>query len=299
MAIQCSETEYRNFGKCICLENGMIRLMATLEVGPRIIYFGTRGNQNILFEDVNRDFCELNKGFGTWYAYGGHRLWNSPEVMPETYYPDNSRVTCDYSDGILTLNAKPTPFGKQFQLCIQMTESGRVTVRNTIVNVSDEPARFAPWSITGLASGGKEFVPLCKAQTGFLPNRMMALWSYSDIADARFQLGNAYAALQHDVNAANPFKAGFNVSDGFAVYAAGNQIFKKTFSKNSEGSYPDFGCNFETYTNKYFLEMELLGELRDYAPGEKAVIEETWELTETDKTPDEVIAALIAAQTQA
>ena len=27
MAIQYSETEYRNFGKCICLENGKIRLI--------------------------------------------------------------------------------------------------------------------------------------------------------------------------------------------------------------------------------------------------------------------------------
>ena len=84
MTILCNEMSYQNFGRCICLENGVIRLIATLDVGPRIIYFGTRGNGNILFEDVRRDFCELTKGYGTWYAYGGHRLWTAPEVMPET-----------------------------------------------------------------------------------------------------------------------------------------------------------------------------------------------------------------------
>jgi hypothetical protein len=116
MTIQCNEISYQNFGRCICLENGVIRLIATLDVGPRIIYFATRGNSNILFEDVRRDFCELTKGYGTWYAYGGHRLWSAPEVMPETYYPDNSRVEWEFTDDVLTLTPKATPFGKQFIL---------------------------------------------------------------------------------------------------------------------------------------------------------------------------------------
>ena len=124
MTIQCDETTYQNFGRCMLLDNGVIRLMATLDVGPRIIYFGTRGNRNILFEDVRRDFCELNKGYGTWYAYGGHRLWTAPEVMPETYFPDNSRVTCDYTDGVLTLTPKATPFGKQFSLILIVEPDG-------------------------------------------------------------------------------------------------------------------------------------------------------------------------------
>ena len=294
MTIQCYETEYRNFGKCICLENGIIKLMATLDVGPRIIYFSTRGGKNILFEDINRDFCELNKGYGTWYAYGGHRLWAAPEKMPETYYPDNSRVNYEYADGVLKLEAKPTAFGKQFALYIEMSNEHTVRIRNTIQNISDEPAEFAPWSVTGFASGGTELIPLCRAQTGFLPNRTMALWSYSDVRDPRFGLTDSYATLSHDERAERAFKAGFNVTDGYVVYAAGNQIFRKTFQGYSNAKYPDFGCNFETYTNKYFLECELLGEERSYEPGESATIEETWEIRETAMTPKQVISSMIA-----
>ncbi|MBR5371272.1 MAG: hypothetical protein IK130_03555 [Oscillospiraceae bacterium] len=291
MAIQYSETEYRNFGKCICLENGKIRLMVTLDIGPRIIYFSTRGGSNILFEDVNRDFCELNKGYGTWYAYGGHRLWCAPEMMPETYFPDNNRVSYEFKDGILTLNAKPTPFGKQFSLQIEMSDGNSVKIRNIITNTSEKPAFFAPWALTGLASGGIEFIPLSRKQTGFLPNRTMALWSYSQIADPRFTLKDECAVLRHDQQASAPFKAGFNVADGYVVYAAGNQVFRKSFEPYGDCSYPDFGCNFETYTNKLFLEIELLGALREYAAGEQAVIEETWEICETNQSPEEVIAA--------
>lgn len=294
MTIQCHEISYQNFGRCICLENGVIRLIATLDVGPRIIYFSTRGNENILFEDVRRDFCELTKGYGTWYAYGGHRLWSAPEVMPETYYPDNSRVEWDFTDGVLTLTPKATPFGKQFSLSVTMSDGNSVRIRNEIRNISDGPAKFAPWSVTGLAGGGTEFVPLNRAQTGFLPNRTMALWSYSDIRDARFALTDSYASLLHDTKAETAFKAGFNVTDGFAVYCAGNQVFTLKFGGYDDSiSYPDFACNFETYTNKHFLECELLGALREYQPGESAVIEETWEIRETDLTPEQTVASLI------
>ena len=89
MPVKCYETEYKNFGRCVCLENDIIKLMATVDVGPRIIYFGLCGNENILFEDIDRNFYEMNKGYGIWYAYGGHRLWSAPETMPETYLPDN------------------------------------------------------------------------------------------------------------------------------------------------------------------------------------------------------------------
>lgn len=293
MTIQCNEISYQNFGRCICLENGVIRLIATLDVGPRIIYFATRGNSNILFEDVRRDFCELTKGYGTWYAYGGHRLWSAPEVMPETYFPDNSRVEWNFTDDVLTLTPKATPFGKQFILTVKMSEGNKVWIRNEIRNISDESAKFAPWSVTGLASGGTEFIPLSSAQTGFLPNRTMALWSYSDIRDPRFQLTDSYATLLHDKAAEKPFKAGFNVTEGYIVYCAGNQIFRQSFDEYDETvQYPDFACNFETYTNKHFLECEILGALREYQPGESAVIEETWEIRETNQTPEQVIASL-------
>ncbi len=293
MAVKCYETQYKNFGRCICLENDFLKLMATIDVGPRIIYFGTRGNENILFEDIDRNFYEMNKGYGTWYAYGGHRLWSAPEVMPETYLPDNDPVSYTFENGILTLTPPRTLSGKQFSLTVEMTDGNIVRVTNTIQNCSDAPLRFAPWSVTGFASGGTEFVPLCKNDEGFLPNRTMALWSYSDLADKRFCLTGTYATLRHEPQNEKAFKVGFNVDDGYIIYAAGNQIFRKQFDSYVKTDYPDFGCNFETYTNQHFLECELLGEEREYAPSESAVIRETWELTATNQTPEDVIASYI------
>lgn len=72
------------------------------------------------------------------------------------------------------------------------------------------------------------------------------------------------------------FKAGFNLEDGFAVYAVKEQIFAKCISEYKDVCYPDFSCNFEVYTNDLFLECEFLGEKRKFATGEEAVLCEKW-----------------------
>lgn len=284
MTVRHYEKEYKNYGKCICLETDDVLLMASLEFGPRIIYYGLKDEENILFEDTDRDFSLEVEGYGTWYTYGGHRLWRSPEIVPETYYPDNSKVDADYSDGILRLTAEKTPFGTQYTIEVSFNEDGSLKVVNTIKNCSDKPLKFAPWSITGLAADGTEYIDLNTEDTGYLPNRTVVLWPYSKLKDSRFDLEDSKAVLRMNPEIPEAFKAGFNVVSGEAVYVKGNQTYIKKFDKyDPECCYPDFGCNFETYTNGKFIECEVVGDYREYDPGECAVINETWIIKKTEK----------------
>lgn len=294
MSVKCYDIEYKNYGKCLCLDNGRIRLIATIDVGPRIVFFGFADGDNVLFEDIDRNFYEINNGYGVWYAYGGHRLWCAPEVMPETYLPDNSKVEAIFDGGTLTLTPARTKFDKQFEMVITMDDNNSVTIENKITNCSDKPVKFAPWSVTGLAAGGTEIIPLCREDKGFLPNRTMALWSYSSIKDERFILTDKYALLRQDPKEKKAFKAGFNVTGKQIVYVNGRKIFRIGFESYEMMEYPDFCCNFETYTNDLFLECELLGELKNYQPGETASIKEKWELSTTDWAPDKVIEEFVS-----
>ena len=160
MDVKYYEKDYKNYGKCACLETANILMMASLEFGPRIIYFGIKVEENILFEETGRHFSLEVDGYGTWYTYGGHRLWRSPEIVPETYYPDNSPVNAEFSGGVLKLAAEPTPFGTQYSIEVSFNEDESLKVVNKILNCSDKPLRFAPWSITGLAAGGTEYIDL-------------------------------------------------------------------------------------------------------------------------------------------
>ena len=40
--------EFKNYGKCIKLSNGIIEAVATLDLGPRIVFFGFIGEENIM-----------------------------------------------------------------------------------------------------------------------------------------------------------------------------------------------------------------------------------------------------------
>lgn len=294
MSINYKECDYKNYGKCVCLDNGTIKLIATTDVGPRIVFFGPSGGTNMLFEDIDRNFYEMNNGYGVWYAYGGHRMWLAPEVMPETYLPDNVKIEAFFDNGVLTLRPAMTKFDKQFEIVVTMGEGNSVVIDNKITNCSDKPAEFAPWSVTGLAAGGIEVIPLCKDDNGFLPNRTMALWSYSDIKDERFELNNGYALLKQDSKKKQPFKAGFNVTGKQIVYIKDQQVLKVTFDDYKKIEYPDFCCNFETYTNDLFLECEILGELRIYQPGETASVREVWEISGHKDSPEKYIEDFVS-----
>lgn len=48
------KTQYKNFGNCFTISNGLCELYVTTDVGPRIIKFNPIGKENIMFEDVER-----------------------------------------------------------------------------------------------------------------------------------------------------------------------------------------------------------------------------------------------------
>ncbi len=234
---------------------------------------------NVLFEDENRDFTEPCVGYGTWKAYGGHRLWLSPETNPETYFPDNSPVEYIIDKNEITLLPAQTAFGKQFELKVKMSESEPlVQIVHRIENTASCPQIFSPWSITSLTQGGTCMIPLSKRKSGYLPNRALSLWDYSDIKDSRFTLENDFAVLKQNPLQKEAFKAGFNVEEGFVAYDVHGQMFVKSVPLYKNVRYPDFSSNFEVYTNNLFLECETVGEIRCFNQNESAYLEESWGL---------------------
>lgn len=68
----------------------------------------------------------------------------------------------------------------------------------------------------------------------------------------------------------------YNPSGWGAHFRNGN-LFVKSSQVKRGARYPDFGCNFEIYTEPCFLELETLGPLQNLEPGETIEhIEEWW-----------------------
>ena len=284
MSITVEKVKYEPWGSCIRISNGKHELFATLDIGPRIIRYGIAGKHNIFFEDVNKEcFVDLSDKHyfddDTWYNYGGHRLWVSPELCPQCYYPENQPIAYETTASGVILTPPPQKFTNlQMQVSVEMAEDGSVTVHNKVTNIGAWPIKIASWGLSVLNAGGTEIIPQTTRDTGLLSNRLLALWPYADMSDERVTWGKKYIMLRQDKNNENKFKLGSTNEKGYAAYLLKDYLFIKQFDFVKDGEYPDGGMNFETFTNNYFLEMEALGTLKEIANGESVCHTERWNI---------------------
>jgi hypothetical protein len=254
---------YAGWKNCIRLARGDLELISTTDVGPRIIRLSTRGGENI-FHEIPDDIGKT--GGDAWRPYGGHRLWHAPENVPRTYSPDNEAVAHEWDGKTLRLSPKPeaaTGIAKQIE--VTMGDScGTVTVCHRLVNTGPWDIEAAPWSLTVMAPGGRAILPqepFVPWPDALLPARPLAIWPYTDMSDSRFTWGARFIQVRQDPGAKTPQKIGIRNSPGWGAYERNGVVFVKKVTLSRNSCYPDFGSNWEVYTNPSMLEMETLGPL--------------------------------------
>lgn len=244
---------------------GNLQMIVTLDVGPRIIRFGQVGGPN--------EFVEYAKDLGRtggddYRSYGGHRLWIAPEERPKTYTPDNRPVEYARESDWHVFTPPVEGWLIQKELRIRAEESG-FRIEHRLYNRGTQTVTLSPWSITVMAPGGECLWPTQvygPQPDNLQPVRAAAIWSYTDLADPRWTWGSHVVRLrQMEVSA--PQKIGMSVEQGIAGYANHGNLFYKRFGFEPGAAYPDFGCNFETFTRTGMLEIESLGPLVELVPG--------------------------------
>jgi len=268
---------FRGWPHCRRLTNGMVDLVLTTDIGPRVVRYGFEGKENVLCEVRDEDGIT---GGDTWHTFGGHRLWHSPEASPRTYQADNAPVPFGEGEGLIRLKpALEIATGIQKELVVSLDPTGTgVTLTHRLTNQGLWPVRLAAWAITVMAPGGVEVIPQTLVDTGLLPNRCVALWPYARMDDARVHWGDRFVVLHQDPAAKSPFKLGLTNEAGWAAYFNKHSAFVKRFPFVPGETYPDFGVNYETYTADFMLEMETLSPLRTLQPGEAMEHVESWHL---------------------
>ena len=281
--------EYKNFGKCLEISNDIVKLLVTVDVGPRVINYSFIDGENVMFEDVDRIFSESGPDFekfggGAWYIYGGHRLWTSPEGMPKSYYPDNAPVPYELIENGAIFRPEAQKWNQyKYEITITLDpDSSKVKLNHKVINCAAWAVELAPWTLTVLAPGGFEIIGQPTKDTGLLGNRLLALWPYTKMTDERVTWGDRYIGLKMNPENTDKFKLGINSEHGYAMYFNHGDMFLKQYNPVENGNYPDGGMSFETFTNNIFLEMETLGELKKIEPGDFAEHEECWSLFKED-----------------
>ncbi len=272
---------------CIELENRQISLVVSRSAGPRVLSLRLQGGENLLAELP--DITTPTPRFGEYHFYGGHRLWLSPEDLDRTYMPDDHAVEVSETAGGVTFTQPADPvYGIEKALHITLAaDSARVVIVHTLTNKGREPQECAPWAITQLRRGGTAILPQEVRDAGFLANRMLVLWSYTDIRSPHILWGNRTIFVQSQMQE-GALKLGFPNRRGWLAYWLEGTLFVKKAAYDPSVDYYDFGSSSECYCNNRFLELETLGSKTTLMPGQSVTHTETWELyPHVDFQPDE------------
>ena len=294
--ITMDRIEYQGWKNNLKISNGDIELIATLDVGPRILSYRLTGGRNVF-----KEFADQlgTTGEADWIGRGGHRLWIGPEDLTRSYAPDNAAVSYKVvSDNPCRVRFTAVPATdecvKKYGLCKEIevevpAKGNHVKVTHYITNVGKEATELAPWSLTVMNAGGVEVIPLpekkphpgppanARSPRDFAANQNMVLWPYFDFKDPRWNFGSRYITLSTDLQR-GPTKIGLAQQLGWVGYLNGGTLFVKLFGYNEGKCYPDRGANFETFTSKDMLEIESMGPMAKLAPGASVKHTEQWDL---------------------
>lgn len=280
--------EYGGWPNCIRVSNGEIELVATTDVGPRIIRLGFVNGQNLF-----NNYAETlgRTGDREWHNYGGHRLWHAPEAFPRTYALDNEPVqhTMDGTTLVLRNREAANELDKEMRVTLSPT-SPVVEVAHRIVNRGLWACELAPWALSVMAPGGRAIYPQEEFRPHpemLVPARPLVLWYFTDMSDPRWTWGRKYIQLRQDPKTTTKQKVGFLNKQGWAAYLLGGDALIIRYPYDPRATYADMGCNTETYTDSEMLEVETLGPLTRLEPGEGVDHVESWTLAKLDCGPSE------------
>ena len=273
--------DYKGWPNSYRLSNGEVDLIATSDVGPRILHYSFKGGQNLMHVV---EAMAGKSGEPTWQSRGGHRLWVGPEAVPLTYGLDNGPVVASIENGrTIVLDQPVEPLtGVSKQIGITMSDTGSdVELVHRIYNHTLFTLEFAAWALTVMAPGGVAitgFPPRGTHPDALLPSNPLVMWPYTDFSDPRWKFTKKYLILRQDPAAVTPQKAGLFNADTWCAYLLGEDLFMKKYAASAAAVHPDMGCSFEFFTNSDMLELETMGPLTRVQPGGYLEHTERWSL---------------------
>ena len=268
------------------LENDHVWLEVLAAAGPRIVRLGLGGSAANVLAETPTDGWDTPHG--RYDLFGGHRLWFAPEDPDRVAVPDgHGLVVSPAGDGLRLTGLAEAPTGLVRSMTIRLDPAhAGVEVRHAIENVGDRSIELAPWSITQLPLGGTVLLPQRPASPGHHvhPNRTLVLWPYTSWEDPRFRPRDGLLTL--DALAGAGLKLGYFNDAGWVAYVRDGMSLVRGFEPLPGLPHPDLGCNVEVYVGGRYLELELLGPLRDLPPRSTVTLTEHWGVGRVDPAVD-------------
>lgn len=285
MPLKTDWVTYGGWENCLQMSNGLIELIIPSQVGLRVMVARRVGGKNIFAEFPD----QMGKtGGDTWRIYGGHRLWHAPETRERTYTNDNHPIDIVLSENHVVLTQAVDHAGIQKQMTLTMSDTvPSVTITHRLTNKNAWEVTLSAWALSVLKAGGTAILPLPPRgshENNLLPNSILNLWAYTNMADERFTWGKTCVLVRQENNTA-PQKIGMNAPLGWSAYANDGVLLVKHTTPQAGAIYPDNNSAVEVFTNEMMLELETLSPLTLLAPNASVSHIEQWTLLDSVPTP--------------
>lgn len=258
---------YAGWPHCFRLGNDLIDVIATADVGPRIVRVGFRGERN-LFKEFADQMGQV--GGDDWRVFGGHRLWHAPEAIPRSYQPDNTPlnvIETERGARFVQPMERATGIQKEIEVAVNPTRAA-LLVTHRLTNHTLWPVELAPWALSVMAPGAVGIIPLPPRgshEEHLLPASTLALWAYTDLSDPRYTFCRTALLVTQDPAHRTDQKIGASAAPWIACWLEGF-LFAKRITLQAV-PYPDHNCTAEIFVNGEVLEVETLGPLARLEPG--------------------------------
>lgn len=261
------------YGETLYLQHGKLTVGIPLQFGIRIGFVSFDGSENLLFEQP-LTMTDLTTPQG-WRIYGGHRLWIAPEGEHD-YFPDNQPVRYELTENGVIVSQQPDAWlqmEKRIQL--EFISENALKVTHIVRNTAPTTRRCALWSITSMAGGGEEKIPMRFREGGYDPLHRISMWDYTNLGDERVTYTKEMLTLRHKPTG-KKYKIGVGHPAGPVTYTNKGVVFEKSFDIKLDADYPDGNVSFETFMGDHMLEVESLSPLQEILPQQEGFHCETW-----------------------
>lgn len=268
------EWKKTSFGKrslCYEITTNNLKMIVTADVGPRILFFGFKDGENVLFHDE-----EEKLSIGEMKLYGGHRFWISPESK-DTYSPDNTPCkVIENENSISFISYDPnTKIEKNLTI---LEKNSRFIVRHILTNKGTLLYSGAIWALTCIPpKKGIIFFPW--GNKGEWKLKKIVYWQKWAGA-ASTNIKSSQFVPEEDLFLVYPSgetgKVGTTGYEGFVGVTTENYTFIKKFNFIDGAIYPDDNCAIQVYTSENFCEIETLSPLYTLLPNVEYIHDEEW-----------------------
>lgn len=275
---------YRGWTDCYKICNNTAEAIIAAESGGRLMYYSIKG-ENIIYENRELDGLKLKDYRDQDFDPDGGRFDWGPEketreIHDMTWMGDyTAEIVDDYTLKVISPDDNSLGI-RTIRVFSLDSLSSHLTIRNTMVNISNRQTNWFYWSRTLVNKGGTIFLPL-NQDSRFRHGWGKYVWGENPCIELKDPVDQQLSVIDHTIvyeaKSGQGIKIGTDSDKGWMAYKLDDHLFVKKYTHFPDKEYSETaGFTSIFYIGNEFVELEPIGPQAILNPGESHTFEEKW-----------------------